>query len=303
MKKSFITVSVFCFLMSLHALGTEIDSFTDRYTPLSDSTLRLNYLTNELIDEAVNAANNEAQSSGYGSCNEEFLYEKMNKFLGGVFWTGLESTVENDKFVEKRKHSRSNSVYKGITFYQGPALYMASLGSTVNIKGNIVGTDKLGHFIDTGYNYYRIAHIDRQGADKALEYGESTEIGYFGAATTGVYSYADLVANYKGMKFWEDFLGYYTDTQRVFVTCIDQKWEKIRSFKWEDYVDSSWDEAINCNKHNDVFQNAVDKEIAELERQDPTNRYTCPVRPLDCEKLSDQYGDMKYKLLNEKCIR
>ena len=80
-----------------------------------------------------------------------------------------------------------------------------------------------------------------------MKYGESTETGYFGAMTTGVHSYGDLVSNYQGMQFWIDLLGKYGHVDQPFVQCVDNKWKMMKEFRWERYVDAGWDESINCN--------------------------------------------------------
>ena len=42
--------------------------------------------------------------------------------------------------------------------------------------------------------------------DVALSWGEMREKGVYGFSTTGIFSYADLVANFNGYRFWNRVL-------------------------------------------------------------------------------------------------
>ena len=79
--------------------------------------------------------------------------------------------------------------------------------------GTYIGPDKIGHFTDMGYVYYRIrrdalaagdteaeahAKVMAEGT-KGLVLGEEGMLGYLSA---GIYSNADLASNYAGMKFY-----------------------------------------------------------------------------------------------------
>lgn len=84
--------------------------------------------------------------------------------------------------------------------------------SLIQVHGQKMGTDKIGHFIAMGYYYY-VAYSASRAAGKphneALEQarhigvdGPISEKGVVGMLPTGVISNADLAANYTGMKFY-----------------------------------------------------------------------------------------------------
>ena len=70
---------------------------------------------------------------------------------------------------------------------------------------------------------------------------------------SGIFSYADLVANLNGLRFWNSILARKPDpiqktvTVRPYIGCTNGKWKRLREFHWTDYVDPAWDEAVNCN--------------------------------------------------------
>jgi hypothetical protein len=85
-----------------------------------------------------------------------------------------------------------------------------TLSPTVNFYGVFLGTDKLEHLFQQGFRYYRIyeeaiakGNTRDAAAQKAVHWGQFTERTYFGLLVSGVFSNADLAANYVGMKFYQ----------------------------------------------------------------------------------------------------
>ncbi len=80
---------------------------------------------------------------------------------------------------------------------------------TVNVHGMYLGTDKIDHFFQQGHEYYdQITHAQPDGAvttaaiAKVVARGVKEEHTYYGTLVSGIYSNADLAANYAGMKFY-----------------------------------------------------------------------------------------------------
>jgi hypothetical protein len=72
------------------------------------------------------------------------------------------------------------------------------------------GTDKLEHLFQQGFHYYKVEREQltkdpdaANAARKAVEWGKKTERTYYGLLASGVYSNADLYANYAGMRFYD----------------------------------------------------------------------------------------------------
>ncbi len=82
---------------------------------------------------------------------------------------------------------------------------------TVNVHGYYFGTDKLDHFFQQGHKYFDLV-AKKQAMGMTLEaavaeavaYGVKQEHTYYGVLISGVYSNADLAANYAGMKFYQN---------------------------------------------------------------------------------------------------
>ena len=130
--------------------------------------------------------------------------------------------------------------------------------------GTYMGPDKIGHFTDMGYVYYTIRRDALAAGDneaeahakvlaegtKGLVLGEEGMLGYLSA---GIYSNADLVANYAGMKFYMNL----TQATRLkgvmrppMVVLRGDYWEisphvRPDSDFWAWFVSDHWNEALN----------------------------------------------------------
>lgn len=123
----------------------------------------------------------------------------------------------------------------GESIYVTMPINYATLSPTIRVNGVECGTDKFDHFFQQGYRYYKIytnqLHKNKtpeQAAKKAVSWGKMTERTFYGYMVSGVYSNADLFANYAGMKF---YLGLTqpvqvgSETRPAILTLVDGKWQ------------------------------------------------------------------------------
>jgi hypothetical protein len=122
---------------------------------------------------------------------------------------------------------KSATKFKGVSFGLW-LLRFPILNPTMKVNGICIGSDKLGHFFQQGFQYFEIARRKSLGKAKAEEFGERTEGGGFGLATTGVFSNADLEANRRGLKFYDDL-----------------KVNPSMSFDIASYINDKWNEEAN----------------------------------------------------------
>ena len=109
-----------------------------------------------------------------------------------------------------------DNIYQGAHFPLDPRQFFRIwLGSTFKAFGVYLGTDKIGHFVDMGMNYYRrYRRARRDGAgpaaatDRAVGMGRHglvfSERGMLGYLSAGAYSNADMAANYLGLLFYRN---------------------------------------------------------------------------------------------------
>lgn len=133
---------------------------------------------------------------------------EVYNLLGSGFipFTKSGSWMEAHRF--KAQPARYKTSYSKSIFAIFPSNYL-TISSTVNVYRTQFGTDKIAHFFQQGYDYYKIykaalaqGSTPEEAARKAVRWGQMTERTYYGTLISGVYSNADLCANYAGMKFY-----------------------------------------------------------------------------------------------------
>ncbi len=170
-----------------------------------------------------------------------------------------------------------------------------------------MGTDKFEHFMGSGLRYFKKYYLGNKNIQEVLAMGKDLEDGMMGTITTGVFSYADLSANFNGMRFWnhllqknDDILG---ENLGPYLECQNEKWVQVKDFNWLDYVDQSFDEAINCNKYrNASLMEKVKKRIHLIEKKENVT-LPCPLDPEKLETLREKYPPKFYdELINTEGV-
>jgi hypothetical protein len=89
-----------------------------------------------------------------------------------------------------------------------------TISPTVNVHDTSLGTDKIAHIFQQGYTYYTIFQRSmakgstvEAALKKAIGWGRMTENTYYGTLVGGVYSNADMAANYAGLEFYRGLTG------------------------------------------------------------------------------------------------
>jgi hypothetical protein len=201
--------------------AAEIDSLTGRQRELRDATGALDSRVNGYLRRAVERAN----ARGRG-CNEELLYFEIRRAVASPFVGHVLAEELGDAEGLDRSHvALDESIYRDLGMFDAISVHLKNLSAVVEMDGNRIGLDKFGHFFAQGWKYFDRAYRngseggdesgggDEHGIEAALAWGERTERTYYGFYTTGIYSHADLAANFDGMRFWLRVLGHGDDPQ------------------------------------------------------------------------------------------
>jgi|GEM_PF-687737 len=323
----FALISAFAF----HAgFAAEIDSVTPRKLKLDNSLAIINTIFNQRIQEAIQKAN--AQQDDIEDieqdefCDEEVLYTELRKAIFQSFtasWgiKGYDLDKQLRSLLARQSYSLSlnDSIYRDIDYLEGFSLNIKELSDVVNINGHLVGLDKMGHFFAEGWQYFKLIQYDDYSIDQALEWGKQQEAGKFGYTTTGIFSFADLVANFNGWRFWNKVLLKEDDPlkgaianflSKPYITCeiqiitsiktkkIVKAWEYNTRFDLSDYVDGTWDEGINCNSYEDP----IIEEKVTLRIKNVNPDFTCPLIADYCLESQNKYGYYAKHVLHPYCL-
>lgn len=134
--------------------------------------------------------------------------------------------------------------------------------------------------------------MDNKGFEAAYFLGHKTEKGIYGEATTGVYSWADLTANFNGMRFWRNLTHEDPFTYaKPYFSCENGKVFWNKQFDLGDYLDAGWDERINQNSYySEEMEDAVTPYIYEI-----------PSFHRECDLISLKYSRWNVKVVGPKC--
>ncbi len=315
-------------LFSLNTWATEVDNFTSSYTEIKDSTSTYNTLINAEISKAINEVNTD---DGPGKCDKTMLYHRLMDKLGGWVKSNIETWPGSKDGIDSTYNRYYSSVYSGsrvaggLTSPMAFALAHSSFSEyVVNVNGVQIGSDKIGHFFHTGYEAFEATTLVKDkdypplvademslvfGADtmKSLsgdagvhKFSDLQEKTLWGLGGTGVYSYADKAANFDGYNFWKNLFG----GASPMLTCKNGKIEQTRPFDFKNYVNPSWNEAVNCSSYSSKdVETAVTENVKALQSEHNDKPVGCPAKPELCPQLVQRYGANAKEVLHPSCLK
>lgn len=243
--------------LSCSAKAYETDQFYNRSQPIADSTEVLNRKVNETLREIVVTWNKDD--------DERAFVNSVYKKLGGHHWVDrLERWAMKSPEVEKLETSRYDSIYGGMPIWSTRTTFLFGIGSTIRVNEQLIGSDKIGHFLSQGRKFYR--RYLKYGSEKeAAKQSAYTERAIFGSGTTGAYSNADLVANYEGYRFYRSlFDDDVIPGKPAILRWENGGWIVQREFDWADHVNEYWDEALNINGYDDLIYQHIRERMVGL---------------------------------------
>ncbi len=298
------------FNTSFSARGAEVDQFTKRNEQLNDSSEIINSKANEFIDTAIASLN---QSS---RCNEKELYVELRKYFANHSKGKLTIFALHDESIDRRTIKIKDSIFRDWGIFDGQILGKKSANSSplalsplIRMGETTIGIDKFEHMFGRGFSYFKNFYLKDKSIKKTLNSGVFGEKTLYGGnkLATGVFSYADLAANFNGMRFWNHILqlreDLINDNYGPIIKCQNNKWVKVKNLDFTHYIDESMDEAINCSKFPtkktaQKYENAV-KETILKEQIAFTNKEGCPLEKNSFINLKEKYGDITRFIINQ----
>jgi hypothetical protein len=220
--------------------GYETDQFHNRLEPLEDSTVALDHQVNHTLENIVR--------DWQGPRDDAKFVDSVFRSIGGYHWVDkLERWAMNSEEVDRLSTPKRESIYSGHPIWATRVIGIFGVGPTIKLNGHLIGSDKLGHFLSQGKKFY-FRYEKMKNEAHAAEKSAYTERAIFGQLTTGVYSNADLVANYEGFLFYRSlFEDDIIQGKPAILEWVDGGWQIQRPFTWADHVNAYWDEALNVN--------------------------------------------------------
>lgn len=252
------TLIILVFLVSLPLIkAAEVDHYSLPYSDIPDVENILHQKVQDYLQMALKEANT------LGLCDQDMLYEKMRLYFNNHSHGQLAKDIIYDEGFPSVRMDLEDSVFKEWNIFNGFLLGRnkakespLALGPIMKVGSQVLGTDKIEHFFGSGFSYFQRHHQKGKKLLKVLKRGVFLEKTILGGnfLATGVFSYADLAANFNGMRFWNHVLQKQDDVLGrehnlgPYVSCEYGQWVQVREIDLTDYFDESFDESINCSK-------------------------------------------------------
>lgn len=238
----------------------EIDQLTDREIyceSITDFTKTLNNYTNSLLIQAVDNYNRLFSTTRMTQreIHDQLAFEIYKLTAGNytdspgspipdrvnlIYALGKSSTGTIQDWIIGKANSdywycSTENLYSNIV----PHAYNKNF--VIKVGAELIGPDKIDHFFDQGYSYWTKSEYGTNDM-AAKKFGVESEYGWYGILSAGVFSFADLRANWAGYQFYK-FL--FNGEKAHFLISVDGIVTILRPFDWAEHVDWQFDELKN----------------------------------------------------------
>lgn len=301
-----VVVAGFLFVMGAVALApskaaaNETDPWYAWVHPPRDGTEALNRAINERFEYGLSFTN------GDMTCRQAAArMTNSMRTAAFFFFLGDLSTWKVDysprTASEYFNSSSTNGAYRHI-------YGLMPLDPAMRSGDILFGTDKLGHFFTNGLRHYdTYVEARKEGADddeamrRAIEDGIREEKTWLGLYPSGIFSFADLEANYQGLRFFRELC----DGDSPALILVDdkaddkagkdgeKKWTLRTPFDIQRYVSPCWDEAYRPNyfgRAANAAKRGLREMCSELARPDVHQRLSA-YRARGCDSASTHIVD------------
>jgi hypothetical protein len=231
----------------------ETDQFYAWTRPLADATDAVNAEINARIEDVLADVNTSRRTASCRDVAEAihhgFEYANISRFEVWAMQTALVERAPADP--DEESAYRREWIY-GETPALDPIRWMPP-SPTIEVAGIRVGLDKIGHFLCEGASAeksYRRARRSGVPEDeavmKAMRLGILAERTVMGNSSSGVFSPADLEADFQGLSFYRGLC----DAAAPALQRMPDGWHLGRPFDLRDYVTPEWDESWQPNVYS-----------------------------------------------------
>lgn len=234
-------------VLARSASADETDQFLAWDVELKDSSGPINdYLNSQLHDYLAYRNSAIEPPCECEALTLEFIDYIFKGRLTARFKEFIRNSEDIDVFPPR---SVSNLDYNRMSIYRGLAFpYVLPMSPTLRIGDVYLGDDKLGHFFGFGKRYYRkyltyrrYEATEDDAIDRVIRWGVLSENTLVGIGVDGIFSHADLEANYQGFEFARHFC----EGEDPYLAQGDDGWRLTRDIDIRDYINPYFDESYN----------------------------------------------------------
>jgi hypothetical protein len=249
--RAWTVIALICGLATLTptaAAALETDQYYSWGRELADSTDIVNAKFNLELERAIASFDEQPEEC----IDIAVRFRSRMRFL---LFHHIQMWAMNTSLVPRiPMDAEEDLVFRRSNMYQvhgwfDPGMWM-TFTPTMKVNGVRIGTDKLSHFVSSGWTYYgsyrraiRKGLSPEQAAHAAVRRGILEESLILGKATAGILSLADLEANLQGMYFYLDLCS--GDDPKLAIE--GGSWKLVRPVDLRKYVHPRWDESYRTS--------------------------------------------------------
>lgn len=238
-------------LITAPAPALETDQFYAWGKPIEDSTVYLNAWVALQFQSVL-----ESRSARASQDCDSVVKDVQGRLQHSIYqpielWIISSNLVDRvPRGEEANRDYRSNYLLSS-TYTWDYARWLAP-SPTLQVNNIRFGSDKLAHLFSEGWWYYkhwkknRDSYTQDEWQRAIFQYGVKLERSIHGVAMTGVFSPADMEANYQGFVFYHQLC--HGDEPLLYRQ--DDRWHFSDSFDISDYIFPNWDESWNPNVYS-----------------------------------------------------
>jgi hypothetical protein len=241
--------------------GAETDQFLALEVDLNDSGPALNRYLNGQAAIFLALENSHRERTATSERLAQKFYYHLFKGLHSSrlrSWAFTSDEVDRypDRSVKYFEHYK-NSIYDWKLFP-----FFMPMARTMRVGDIHFGMDKIGHFFGFGRRGYKqfLRYLDdglseKEATEKVIRYWLFSERYLVGNLVDGIFSYADLEANYQGLLMIRS-LGEGTDAN---FKLVDNQWTFTRPIDITPFITPDFDETYNLSHYSGPRKNQVYK--------------------------------------------
>ena len=101
-----------------------------------------------MLDEKVNETIARIAADWKGPRNDKRFVYRVYRAIGGLHWVDkIERWAMKSPDIDKLPYARHRSIYRGHPIWATRVASLFGVGPTIMVNGQLIGSDKLGHFI------------------------------------------------------------------------------------------------------------------------------------------------------------
>ena len=260
------SLSMIVLLASFSAPADEADQYLAWGVELTDSSDVLDAFVTDVVWSVLNDANSRPDEDCdcvsltfdiFAAIYRDRLYQPLLNYV-----EESESVAVHPPRDVALSEILDLSLYRDVTFP-----FLIRVTRTLRVGEVYFGADKLAHLFGFGSRYYNI-YLDRlekgkteaEAVEDAILWGVFLENTILGTGINGIFSYADLEANYQGLRLARSFC----EHSDSYLNYDGRRWVLTRPIHLAEYVTPGFDESFYANGYSDALFEKVRPVLAEV---------------------------------------